>query len=51
VVLVLLAYSAYMTGLRLLDLGFDDGLNLGYDAGYTQGHEEGRLEACMVNPV
>lgn len=48
---MLLVYSAYMTGLRMYDLGFDDGLQVGYDAGTKQGFDRGRQEACMIKPI
>lgn len=47
----LFAYSAYMTGLRMFDMGYNDGVKTGYDAGLNQGFEKGKAEACMVKPV
>lgn len=50
-IIVLLIYSAYMTGQFVYDAGKDDGIDIGYAAGVKRGFQEGRREACMIKPI
>ena len=47
----LLAYSAWLTGERIYDLGHDDGVNGGYEWGHEVGLQEGSELGCMVKPI
>jgi len=50
-VVILIVYSAWLTGDKISQMGYSAGAQAGYQSGIQQGYQQGYNATCMVKPI